>query len=648
MLRKKFSLIVFVFFISSISLFSQSRQQIDSLQLVLKGLQGEDAEHVKMDLARLYYMSRPDSTVLLSEQVLAYALKNDNPFLQEKALVRLAIGNYVLGDLDTAIHFANAATEINSKTLDTNEMEFALNLLSVTYKRKDDLPKALEYGYKTLNIRRKRGDSLSIAASLGNMSAVLMSVGDFEKATDFAYEALSIYEAKHDTIGVVGRLITLVHLMNRSGNDEHEYETIYRGIHLLKNIDFPYLKADLIGSLSIYFISENQWDSALYYEQKALSFYKQINNPESVAQSYSSLGRIYSQLGDRVLALKYHHKSIQLLRRNNYLSLLYEQYENIGRYHLGLQRLDSAQFYFQKAYDASSKKGQMQTLKFAAKGLYLVYKQRGQVKNALDYHEIYTQLNDSLSGISSKKKLLEFEVRYESLKKDQEIKLLRLDQEKHRLENEVLETRQRNLWVSIIALAIVFIMILVMVLVKRKKDNMINLQNQQLLEKDKKLAESKLEQSRIKEKELNTQLEYKSKQLTSHALNMMQKNQFLQDLEEELAALSKKADDNLKAKMRSLKSALKRHNRSDKDWELFKNYFEEVNVGFYDELSQRFPELSSNDYKICALLKLNMNIKESASVLNISPESVKTARYRLRKKLKLETGEDLYTFIQNI
>jgi len=43
-----------------------------------------------------------------------------------------------------------------------------------------------------------------------------------------------------------------------------------------------------------------------------------------------------------------------------------------------------------------------------------------------------------------------------------------------------------------------------------------------------------------------------------------------------------------------------------------------------------------------------MNIKESASVLNISPESVKTARYRLRKKLDITADEDLHEYIQNI
>jgi DNA-binding CsgD family transcriptional regulator len=129
---------------------------------------------------------------------------------------------------------------------------------------------------------------------------------------------------------------------------------------------------------------------------------------------------------------------------------------------------------------------------------------------------------------------------------------------------------------------------------------------------------------------------------------MMKKNQFLQELESDISEISKHSSDEVKSKLRRLNALIKRNNKSEKDWELFKNYFEEVNRGFYERISVKYPKLSSNDYKLCALIKLNMNIKESASVLNISPESVKTARYRLRKKLEMKAEDDLHKYIQNI
>jgi FixJ family two-component response regulator len=86
----------------------------------------------------------------------------------------------------------------------------------------------------------------------------------------------------------------------------------------------------------------------------------------------------------------------------------------------------------------------------------------------------------------------------------------------------------------------------------------------------------------------------------------------------------------------------------DKDWENFKIHFEQVHNNFFDHLKSKFPDLNSNDLKLCALLKLNLDTKQIATVMDISPESVKVARSRLRKKLQLEQSENLSSFITHV
>ena len=93
---------------------------------------------------------------------------------------------------------------------------------------------------------------------------------------------------------------------------------------------------------------------------------------------------------------------------------------------------------------------------------------------------------------------------------------------------------------------------------------------------------------------------------------------------------------------------IKKNLRSEKDCELFRLHFEDVNKQFYADLSEINSELTANDIKLCALLKLNMNITQSASVMNIEPASVKTARYKLCKKLNLKPEEDLVEFVRRI
>jgi DNA-binding CsgD family transcriptional regulator len=83
----------------------------------------------------------------------------------------------------------------------------------------------------------------------------------------------------------------------------------------------------------------------------------------------------------------------------------------------------------------------------------------------------------------------------------------------------------------------------------------------------------------------------------------------------------------------------------DKDWEDFRLQFEQVHQGFFKQLKDQCPELSTSELKLCALIKLNLSMKETPTILGISPESVKTARYRLRKKLQLSHEENLIDFI---
>ena len=85
--------------------------------------------------------------------------------------------------------------------------------------------------------------------------------------------------------------------------------------------------------------------------------------------------------------------------------------------------------------------------------------------------------------------------------------------------------------------------------------------------------------------------------------------------------------------------------RIDQDWENFKIMFEQVHEGFFVRLKASYPDLGNAELKLCALLRLNLNLKESSQILGISSDSVKTARSRLRKKLQLSQEDNLVDFM---
>ncbi|MEN7549092.1 hypothetical protein AAG747_14310 [Rapidithrix thailandica] len=172
--------------------------------------------------------------------------------------------------------------------------------------------------------------------------------------------------------------------------------------------------------------------------------------------------------------------------------------------------------------------------------------------------------------------------------------------------------------------------------------------NEALFKSQKALSEADLNFLHLKEKQLHEQVEYKNKQLTTLNLHLIQKNQSLKEMRSKLEELIKSSK---RASQTDLKQSLKMIDESfrlDKDWEEFKLYFEQVYTGFYAKLKVNYPELTSQELRHCALIRLNLNIQTAASILGISPESIKVSRSRLRKKLNLPNNQNLNDFILNI
>ena len=102
------------------------------------------------------------------------------------------------------------------------------------------------------------------------------------------------------------------------------------------------------------------------------------------------------------------------------------------------------------------------------------------------------------------------------------------------------------------------------------------------------------------------------------------------------------------AKWQPVLSIIENSFRKDVEWDNFKLYFEKVHVGFFKKLIKKHPSISTQDLRHCALIRLNLSITESATIFGISPKSIKMARLRLRKKMNLNSQQELIDEIMSI
>ena len=79
----------------------------------------------------------------------------------------------------------------------------------------------------------------------------------------------------------------------------------------------------------------------------------------------------------------------------------------------------------------------------------------------------------------------------------------------------------------------------------------------------------------------------------------------------------------------------------------FNLYINNIYSDFLLNLAIKYPQLNEYDKRLAALLKLNYNTKEVASILNISVKGVQAQRYKLRKRLDISEETDLNEFFSN-
>ena len=515
------------------------------------------------------------------------------------------------------------------------------NTLCMVYRKWGKYQTSLYYADSALKLYQQKSDSANIYFTLFNKAKVYWIAGKQKNATDLLFTTLKYAEKSGNKTMQVNILGTIADGYMDLGKINKAKEFYLKAIDRYNTGIADYVIANILNNYGTLFYEEKDYDSALICYNRALNVYKQTGQADGVAIASQNLGITYVFLGQPDKGLFYLKSALNtftsLQMKNSMASALVD----LGTAFMEFKQYDSAAACFHKVLDITSQIKSAYYKKLALKYLYELNQQKGDYKKAFEYYQQYVAFKDSIDNLSMQRNLQELAVKYKTAEHEKEII--------HLKDQELIErANNRFLTGTIISLMLILLLLLFGVWFKRKKDLQLHKQKLLVSEKEKILIKEKLAKQQAIKTRLETEVEYKTRQLASHALNMMQKNRLLQSLTESIDKMIRGADKNTVHNLKEVKQQLHSGLNIDKDWDLFKLYFEQVNDAFFDKLKAINPNLTSNDYKLCALIKLNMNIKEMAAALNISPDSLKNARYRLKRKLKLDNTQKLNNFIINL
>lgn len=506
----------------------------------------------------------------------------------KKTEILLLLSEYLLSiDPFKALNYALDATSLAEQSKNDIQLSKAHELVGKAFFYNGLIAESIKYFYKKLEIEKKSGSRTELAYAYANLGAVWLTQGDFNKAEDLFLQALT-----------------------RLGNPE-----ISKTDSLSININ-----STIYNNLSLVYRNKNQIDKAENYAFQSVLLSR---NPKVAS---SSLIRTLLNYGEVLLAknkLSMAHVAFDeaLLLSRETINPIMESTAlySMSLFHKANGNIDSAILMARSSY-LQSKTINSHTLTGAtAELLYDLFTKAHNSDSALKYSHILKENNEMVKADEARLNLVAEEL--QSKLKDAELR--------HSEQNR--KAKLINLF--IITGIIVLAALSAFLYFRARRQNLIFGKYSDKLRKEKEFMEAELENSR--------------KELTLSAMQQLQKNEVIENVLSRLSDTKSKDKDPQKLIQSAFIELKSLHNEST--WKEFETRFQQVDNEFYERLRAVCANLSMNERRLCALLKLNMSSKEISSLTGQSVRSIEMARIRLRKKLNLTNSDiNLTDYITSI
>lgn len=150
---------------------------------------------------------------------------------------------------------------------------------------------------------------------------------------------------------------------------------------------------------------------------------------------------------------------------------------------------------------------------------------------------------------------------------------------------------------------------------------------------------------RLKNENLEKEVEAKQSRLSASVLQTAHKNQFLEDLKAQILKSELGGKEGRSPEFRKLIRAIDSELKQEDYWEQFQLSFNQMHQDFVHQLHLQHPNLTGNDSRLCCFIRMGFSNAEIASILNITINGVEQSKYRLKKKLDMDKDSSLNEYI---
>ncbi len=512
---------------------------------------------------------------------------------------------------DEALGYIQKAYQL-SKTK-SQKLEAIIRMADMYYSR-SEYSLSMDYVVKSIDYATEMENKGLLAEAYRILGRINMDIGKYEACSENFYNSLKLFEEIADKNGISRAFNSIgnLYFVQKQYNKSLEY--VQKSLMFSKTIGDTVGISRNLNNLAACYASLGKFTSVDKYIREAISLNKKFGLKIWEGINYQNMGGFFNERRINDSILLYFNKASQVfisMKSYSNLALVYldlsDYYKNTGD---PIREID----FSKQAFDIAEKYHFKKIKIEAAEMLHNIFLRRNDLKNAYHYSTIQYQLKDSLRLEESLVKLSQLELQYSFDKKEQEKKII---QQKH------------NFIIAIIIIILVLSFLIILLLFTRQK--------------------MKARNARLEQQRLQDEVEFKNKELTLNVMNLIKKNEILTEFSKKLYLIEQKTkNEETKEEIYQLSKDIE-HTIDSKIWEEFERRFIQVHGKFYSRLMDKYPDLTPNELKLCAFLKLNMSSKDICELTGQQISAIEIARHRLRKKLGISnTQTNLIVFLSQI
>jgi DNA-binding CsgD family transcriptional regulator/predicted negative regulator of RcsB-dependent stress response len=485
---------------------------------------------------------------------------------------------------------------------------------------KGEYLKSLEYLDLAENIIGEFPDKLILAEIYSIKSIVFISINRFQMALQFANEALKIFTELeyNEKLSFVYTIFSNIY--KELGDMQQSIAFTKKAHNIVIHGNDSIAIASSLNNLGASFHDIGNSDSAYTYIRQAVYINLKHNlDKRLLAISYMNLASFKLEDGEIDTANYYMEKADTLFQATDYIYEYDMMRELKAKIFVAKNKIKEAIDIYESILNSPGELENLQVKVNACKALSDIALSAGKAAEAYEFYKKYKLFDDSLKQQSNTSLLtfMEMELDYEK-------KQSRLELENKEVK---IKSQRKNFFLTTLSGLILFLLIIVYFVHRMQK--------------------AKAQSLRLEKQGVEKELEHKNREMAANVMSLIKKNEILKGISKKMLEVEKSA---VRVETKKAIHTLSREIQESRDVELWKEFdvrFKQVHSSFYSNLIEQFPDLSPNEQKICAFLRMNMSTKDISDITGLDPQTIDNTRSRIRKKFNIDGKTNLVKFLSN-